>query len=178
MENGNPKNGNIILSASLDHGDFIRAEVSCKTKVQVKMRDAAYTLWKTIMEAKRTPLSENLKIEDIANGEIMIPDTFLQFFTHLICGSDKGKCVTESKKRRIAAICQDMIFGTSSGVKKPAKTIILGIALKSITAIRNTTDILNRPGHSISYTTVEELETELNASLASLERKSGIWYCF
>ena len=52
--------------------------MSCETKIQAKMRDAAYTLWKIIMEA---PLSENLKIEDIAKGKILIPDPLLQFFT-------------------------------------------------------------------------------------------------
>ena len=84
--------------------------MSCDTKIEAKMRDAAYTLRKIIMEAKRTLLSENLKIEDIANGEIMIPDPLLQFFTHLICGSDKRRGITESKKRRVEAICQDIIF--------------------------------------------------------------------
>ena len=92
---GNTKKGNIILIASLDHGDFIRAEVSYETKIQAKMRDTAYTLRKNIMEAKRTPLLKNLNIEDIATGEIMVPDPLLQFFAHLICGSDERCGVTE-----------------------------------------------------------------------------------
>ena len=75
------------FSASLNHEDFIRAQVSCQTKIQAKARDAGYVLRKIIMEAKRTPLSENLMIEDITTGEIWIPGPLLQFFTHLIFGS-------------------------------------------------------------------------------------------
>lgn len=164
------KKGNIIFSASLDHGDFIRAEVSCETKIQAKMCNAAYTLRKIIMEAKRTPLSENLNIEDIAKGEIMIPDPLLQFFTHLICGSDKRRGVKESKKCRVEAICLDIIFATSSGIKKPAKNIILGMVMKSIRGSRRVINILNRLGHSISYSTVEELETELTFGESNREQ--------
>ena len=44
LEKGNAKKGNIIFSASLDHGDFIiKAEVSFETKIHAKMRDATYT---------------------------------------------------------------------------------------------------------------------------------------
>ena len=151
MEKGNTKKENIIFSASLNYGEFIGAEVSCETKIQAKMCDAAYTLRKIIMEA---PLSENLKIEDIAKGKILIPDPLLQFFTHLICGSDKRRGVTKSKQR-VETICQDIIFAISSGVKKPAKNIILGMAMKSITGSHKVIDILNRLGHSISHTTVK-----------------------
>ena len=158
------------MDASLDHGEFIRAEVPCNTKIEAKIRDAAYTLRKIIMKAKRTPLPKNLKIEDITNREIMIPDPLLQFFTHLICGSHKRRGVTESKKRRVEAICQDIIFATSSGVKKPAKNTILGMVMKNIKGSRTVINILNRLGHSIIYTTVEELETELNFGESNSEQ--------
>ena len=47
------------------------------------------------MKTKRKQFSQNLKIEYIATGITMIPDPLLQFFTHLICGSDKQKGATE-----------------------------------------------------------------------------------
>ena len=154
----NKKKGNIILSTFLGPGDFIRAERSCKTKIQAKIHDA---LQKTIREAKRTPLSENLKIEGFITVEKMIPDPLLQFFTHLVCGSDKRRVVTIKNKRQIKAICQDIIFATLSRVKKFGTNVMLGVPMKRITESWKVTDILNRMGHSISYTTVEELETKL-----------------
>ena len=45
--------------------------------------------------------------------------------------------------------------------------LMTGIAFKSLTGSRKIVDILNRLGHSVSYNTAEELETEL--TFASLE---------
>ena len=69
-----------------NHGDFIRVEASYETEVQAKMRDAAYTLRKAILEAKRTPRLQDLKIEDIVTGEITIPGPLLHFFADLTVG--------------------------------------------------------------------------------------------
>ena len=60
-----------------------------------KSHDAAYTLQKIIMKTKRKPFSQNLKIEYIATDITKILDPLLQFFTHLICGYDKQRGVTE-----------------------------------------------------------------------------------
>ena len=38
---------------------------------------------------------------------------------------------------------------------------MLGMGMKSIAGSRKVIEILNRMGHSISYNTVEELETKL-----------------
>lgn len=43
---------------------------------------------------------------------------------------------------------------------KTPKHICLGMALKSLTSSRKVIDIINRYGHCISYSAVEELETE------------------
>lgn len=42
-----------------------------------------------------------MKIEDIATGEIIIPDPLFQSFIHLICGSDKQQSVTELNKGQV-----------------------------------------------------------------------------
>ena len=165
------KKGNIIFSTSLDHGDFIRAEVSCETKIQAKMRNAAYTLRKIIMEAKRTPLSENLNIEDIAKGEIMIPDPLLQFFTHLICGSDKRGGVKESKKCRVEAIClpnlpTEGIPGVDLEVTPWNESqnfkIILSVAFQKTTnrekIQQRDADVLTKPNQLILHPIVQNLK--------------------
>ena len=57
------------------------------------------------------------------------------------------------------------------------------MAMKSITGNRKVIDILNRLGHSISYTTVEELKTKLTFGENNREHitptrvKSGNWCC-
>ena len=44
---------------------------------------------------------------------------------------------------------------------------MLGLAMKKLTSYRRVIEILNRVGYSVSYSTVEELETELTLQLNS-----------
>ena len=65
------------------------------------------------------------------------------------------------KKRRIKSISEDAIFSSTLGRKKPQKHLQLVIAIKSLTGSRKVVEVLNRLGHCVSYSTTEELETEL-----------------
>ena len=51
-----------------------------------------------------------------------------------------------------------------------AMCLSLGMAIKSITGSHKVIDILNRLGHSISYFTMEELETELTFAESNREQ--------
>lgn len=53
------------------------------------------------------------------------------------------------------------MFSMSNGSVKPSNCLHLGLVMKSITGSRKVIEILNRMGHSISYTVAEEIETEL-----------------
>ena len=115
-------------------------------------------LRKVIMEAPSKRLPETLKLRDIYDGEVDVPDVLHDFFSYLILGFNKQRGNIDSKQRRINALCQDVIFSTTSGSKKPAKHLKLGLAVKSMTGSRKMVEILNRLGHCVSYSTVEELE--------------------
>ena len=53
------------------------------------------------------------------------------------------------------------------GEWKLGKHLMLGLAMKKLTSSRRVIEILNRLGYSVSYSTVEELETELTLQLNS-----------
>ena len=59
------------------------------------------------------------------------------------------------------SVSQDVVFSTTSGIKKPSKHLQLGLAIKSLTGSWKVVEILNRMGHCVSYSTVEEIKTEL-----------------
>ena len=44
-------------------------------------------------------------------------------------------------------MCQDAIFATTSGRKKPKKHLMVGTALKSLTGSRKVIEIMNKVGH-------------------------------
>ena len=52
------------------------------------------------------------------------------------------------------------------GLVKPQKHLLLGLGVKSMTGSKKVLNILNRLGHCISYTTEEEIETELALNIA------------
>ena len=131
------------------------------TSGDMQIRDVAFKLRQEIMTASSIKLTEHLKVEDIFKGEVEVPDLVQNFFKYLIGGPDSHKWDLESRKRRIKPISQDVVFSTTSGIKKPSKHLQLGLAIKSLTGSRKVVEIQNRIGHCVSYSTAEELETEL-----------------
>lgn len=65
------------------------------------------------------------------------------------------------KDPRISKLCDDLIFTMTDGKVKPSSSISLGLVTKSIPSSRKMVEIPNRMGHCCSYSTVEEVETEL-----------------
>ena len=98
----------------------------------------------------------------IFKGKVEVPDLVQNFFKYLIGGSDSRKWGLESRKRRIKSISQDIVFSTTSGIKNLSKHSQIGLAIKSLTGSRKVVKILNRMGNCVSYSAVEELETELS----------------
>ena len=141
--------------------EALRKQNQRSHRVNVKIRDVAYALREAIMNSEKTPLPDNLTIEDIANGEVNVPEIVTQFFQHLICGPDSRRWQQSMKQRRIKSISQDVVFATTSGQKKPRKHLELGLTLKSLTGSRKVVEMINRLGHCVNYHTVQELETEL-----------------
>ena len=90
-----------------------------------------------------------------------VSDLVQNFFKYLIGGPDSRKWDLESRKRRIKTISQDVVFSTTSEIKKPLRHLQLELAIRSLTGSRKVTEILNRMCHCVSYSSVEKLENEL-----------------
>ena len=78
--------------------------------------------------------------------------------------------MSNSKRRRVDSLTQDVVFSATSGKKKPGKHLELGINLKSLTGSRKILDIMNRLGHCANYHTIEEVETSLTLNAKSERR--------
>ena len=100
------------------------------------MREATLNLRNAIKDADVACLSKELTVEGIYKGETDIPD-LLKTFTYLISGPDIKLNTTTSKTCRIESICQDIIYATTAGHKKPGKHQQLGMVMKSLTTSLN-----------------------------------------
>lgn len=100
------------------------------------------------------------KPSEFRESSIILPDS-RRFFLHiLLSGSADPSHEMSSRIDRLGnSYGQDLIFGVSSGTQKTLRHILLPYAIKSLTNNVELIQIINRCGHGVSYTQVEEVET-------------------
>ena len=104
--------------------------------------------------------------DDLDCSNTLIPDLLYNMFAW-ICSSDveysnKRVCGVSVEVRRLAlSLAQDLIHCVSRGRIKTPKHVILPLTVKSLTGNAELVTILNRFGHALSYSHIEELETAL-----------------
>ena len=121
IEKGKTRRGNIVFSSSLLTEQACRTQYSKVISHEMQIRDVAFKLRQEIKNTTSIKLPEHLKAEEISKGEVEVPDLVQNFFKFLIGGPDSRKWDLESRKRRIKSISQDIVFSTTSGIKKPLK---------------------------------------------------------
>lgn len=125
-----------------------------------KIKLMAFNIRRRVMEMDKRQLPKNnIVLEHIFDGECSIPDELYILIKSLLSGPRTSK--NERKEIKIASICSSIIYSMTNGAVKPSTSLSLGLVTKSITGSRQMVEILNRLGHCVSYTMVEELETEL-----------------
>ena len=154
--------GNMLFSTNMTVEDVVeRNTKNNKTmSIKEKLREVAFILRRTIMDAETTPLPAKITIADIANGEIDVPEILEEFMTNMICGLDYRRR-TDTKEKQIKAISQDIVFYATAGRKIQKNHLQSGLAIKTVTGNRRITELLNRMGHCINYHAVTEIETEM-----------------
>ena len=103
--------------------------------------------------------------------QFVIPEIVTQF----ICTLLSGECSAPSDRisRLVTSISSDIVYAVTCGKTKPPKHILLPFAVKCLTGNTELIKILNRLGHSISYSQMEEIDTAL--CIQKLEQsKDGI----
>lgn len=125
-----------------------------------RMKSIAFEVRKSVLGQDRRHLPKhNISVENICESECDIP-VELYTLTSCLLSGHKGS-QNERKEIRVKSICSSIIFSITNGEVKPSFCLSLGLVTKSITGSRRMVEILNRLGHCISYSSVEELETEL-----------------
>ena len=69
------------------------------------------------------------------------------------------------KERLIKSNAADAVFACSGSKKLPGKHLGLGLALKSMTGIRNVVTLLNRYGHCASNETIRRVDMGLEEGI-------------
>ena len=88
---GGTKRGKIVFNSKIRLEDTLRKENNIKRRLEIQVRDAALALREDLRQQSPQKLPENLKIADIFQGEVNVPDNLHLFLNYLISGPDPRK---------------------------------------------------------------------------------------
>ena len=151
--------GNLICDKKYTNEEAIR--LRDKQNIQTKIRNVTLFLRREVLQADYTPLPSTVSLEKIGKSEVNTPEDLVKFFRYLVGGPYVGRELTAAKSYRTTFISEDVVFAATSGRRRPAKHLQIGMAIKSLTGSSKVVTMLNRLGNCINYNRIEELETEL-----------------
>ena len=91
----------------------------------------------------------------------VIPAAVTKFLHTLLTGECECQTPSERAQRLATSFGSDLVFAVTSGKTKPPKHILLSNAVKSLTGNTELIRTLNRLGHCVSYSMIEEIDTAL-----------------
>ena len=113
-------------------------------------------------------MRNDIKKQDISSAwppnveeDDFIPQSITEFLQTLLTGDSECTNPSERVKRLTTSFGSDLIFAVTCGKKKPPKHLLLPFAVKSLTGNTELIHTLNRLGHSVSYSQVQEVDTAL-----------------
>ena len=124
------------------------------------IRQVALELRKA-MCCKENEMSWPPKHSQLTEEEINVPDEVRLFLATLLTRNSKYPEEPCSSKVQclVNSFGQDIVFGVTGSRKKPPNHILLPYAVKTLTNNVELIQILNRYGHGVAYSQIEELNT-------------------
>lgn len=110
----------------------------------------ALLLKKSVLQAEKKKLPNNLSVQNVKNRSFNAKD-WSQFYFTLIAGSSSKKKNNVKSIRQVQCFSQDAVYAILNGKYKILKHIKLEMALKSLTSSHKIIDIIHRYGHCTSY---------------------------
>lgn len=119
---------------------------------------------------------ENLKkivwpptIEQLSADERKPPESVRSFFETVL--KQPGRCQNTNVSRLVDSYSQDLVHGVTKGKTIMEKHFLIGLGVHNLTGQRNVVEILNKLGHSVSYTLASDI---LTANAESCLEKSKL----
>ena len=110
---------------------------------------------------------------DELNSEyVKLPKSLTEFLNVLLTSRRPGK--SHKWQLLVNSLGQDLVFAVTGGITVTAKHILLARTVKSLTGNVEMIKILNRLGHCICYSKLEELDTLLYLRKISQDLDKGI----
>lgn len=104
--------------------------------------------------------------EDLDSESTIVPDLLYNMMPWILSSQsdysvERVSNLSPNVHRIVLSLCQDLIHAVSRGRIKTPKHVVLPMTVKSLTGNVELITILNRFGHGLSYSQIEEAETGL-----------------
>ncbi|XP_035662311.1 uncharacterized protein LOC118406391 [Branchiostoma floridae] len=142
-----------IEKSDSDYNPSSKDEIS---KTAVRLRDA--------IQGQDIPTSWPPNPWELSEEAVTIPDDVKEFLYVLLTGKTDFpglQACPEKVQRLLTSFGQDWTFAVSGGRLRPPKHVLLPYAVKTLTNNVQLIQILNRFGHGIAYSQLEEINTAL-----------------
>ena len=133
--------------------DDVVAKAAMKIRADIKQQDAPQT-WPPEVESEAQ--------------HAIVPESTMDFLRYLLTGYNDPGHASQRVQRLLRSFAHDMVYAVTGGQTKPPKHIVLAFTVKSLTGNVELINVLNRLGHSISYSQMEEIDTALCLQKLSL----------
>ena len=137
--------------------DDVVAKAAMKIRADIKQQDAPQT-WPPEVESEAQ--------------HAIVPESTMDFLRYLLTGYNDPGHASQRVQRLLRSFAHDMVYAVTGGQTKPPKHIVLAFTVKSLTGNVELINVLNRLGHSISYSQMEEIDTALCLQKLSLADRS------
>ena len=164
------KNKLLIISENLSRQETVKANVLLKQELEIlkskstdsqKVIDQCATYirhW--IFDIKwQTPWP--IHLSDLNAESFPVPENLSRFLIGLLTSDPGINSPSERVKTLVNSFSQDIIYATTCGQTKPPKQILLSYGVKTMTGNVELIQMLNRFGHAVSYSQIEENDTAL-----------------
>lgn len=169
------ENGKLLLYAdTLSKSELVKKTYALRTELDamraasVELIAKAALLIRNDIKQSETP---QLWPPDVEQDKDVIPKSVTMFLQTLLTGKPACSQPPERVEQLTNSFGSDLVFAVTGGKTKQPKHIILPFTVKSLTRNTELIRILNRLGHGVSYTQVEEIDTAL--CLQKLQRSQG-----
>ncbi len=134
------------------------------------VQHAALIIRQALLAVKST-ICHPLRPEDIDEDNIPVPISVYNMLACIVHADAEYQAeervpLPPSSHRQVISISQDLIHAVSRGRVKTQKHVALPILVKNLGGGSEIITVLNRLGHSLSYTQIEEMETALAEEVA------------
>ena len=136
-------------------------DITAPSKIE-QIQRASLHIRNSILSNGNKGVSWPPKPSELCQEAVKIPGELKAFLHTVLTGTtDIPTEYSQRLERLISSYGQDLMYGVSNGKRKPPKHILLAYTVKSFTNNVELIQMLNRCGHGIAYSQIEEINTAL-----------------